>query len=169
MKTKQYPDLKPGIRTIQEIFKGVKSNPKNCRSVIYKLEDLTDEGKLKMLKDHPNWIVHIFNNGAVSKEELLYYELVRQAEPNQTVENGFWIVEGVTINQNGGDCYAFSGAVINQSRGYCNAYSGAIVNQSGGNCNASSGVVVNQSGGYCDANSGAVINQSGDGGTINRI
>ena len=168
METKQYPDLKPGIRTIQEIFKGVKSNPKNCRSVIYKLEDLTDEGKLKMLKDHPNWIVHIFNNGAVSKEELLYYELAKQTKSNQTIKKGVWIVEDVTINQSGGYCIAYSGAVVNQSGGDCIAHSGAVAHQSGGYCIAYPDVVVNQSGGYCYAYLGSVVNQSGNGGTINR-
>jgi hypothetical protein len=160
MKTKQCSDLKPGIRTIQEIFEGAKSNPKNCRSVINNLKNLTNKEKLKLLKAHPVWIVHIFDNGTISKEEMLYYGLAKQAEPNQTIENGIWIVEGITINHNGGDCYAYSGAVVNLSGGYCYTNSNVVVNQSGGYCIANSNVVVNQNGGDCDAFSGAVVNQS---------
>ena len=192
MKTEECPDSKPRVRTIQEIFEGAKSNHKNCWSVIEKLENLTDEGKLKLLEAHPAWIVRILNNGTVSKEEILYYGLAKQAEPNQIIENGFWIVEGITVNQSGGYCIAYSGAVVNQSMGFCDAnsgavvnqsggrcyaYSGAVVNQSRGDCHAYSGAVINQSNGYCYANSGSVVNQSGGycdahfgkGGTINRI
>jgi hypothetical protein len=160
MKTEECPDSKPGVRTIPEIFDGAKSNPKNCQSVISNLENLTDKRKLKLLKAHPAWVAHILNNGTVSKEEMLYYGLVRQAEPNQTIESGVWIVEGVTINHSDGYCIAYSDAVVNQSGGYCYAFSGAVVNQSGGDCHAYSGAVVNQNGGNCNDYSGAVVNQS---------
>jgi hypothetical protein len=160
MKTKQCQGLKPGIRTIQEILEGAKSNPDNCRSAIDKLENLTNKGKLKLLKDNPVWITRILNNGTISKEEFLHYGLAKQAESNQRIKNGVWVVEGVTVFQSGGDCYAYSGAVVNQSGGYCNAYSGSVVNQSGGYCNAYSDAVVNQSDGGCIAYSGAVVNQS---------
>ena len=184
MKTEECPDSKSRVRTIPEIFEGAKSNLDNCRSVIDKLENLTDKGKLKLLKDSPTWIVRILNNGTVSKEELLYYGLAKQAKSNQKIKKGIWIVEGVTVYQSDGDCIALSGAVVNKSGGFCDAHSGAVVNQSGGDCiansgavvnqsggccNTYSGAVVNQSGGSCSANSGAVINQSGGGGTINRI
>jgi hypothetical protein len=158
METKQCPDR---VRTIQEIFEGAKSNPKKCQDIIDNLENLTNEEKLKLLEDNPIWIVRIFNNGTISKEELLHYRLAKQAEPNQRIKNGVWVVECVNILQSGGDCYAYSGAVVNQIGGYCNAFSGAVVNQSRGDCGAYSGAVVNQSGGHCNAFSGAVVNQSG--------
>jgi hypothetical protein len=161
MKTEECPDSKPRVRTIPEIFEDAKSNPKNCRSVIDKLENLTDKGKLKLLKDSPTWIVRILNNGTVSKEEILYYGLAKQAKSNQKIKKGFWIIEGVTVNQNGGYCIANSGAVVNQIGGICYARSGAIVNQSNDYCYAFSGAVVNQSRGDCIANSGAVVNQNG--------
>jgi len=91
------------------------------------LEYLTDAGKLKLLEENLVWIVHIFINGTVSKEELLYYGLAKQAEPNQIIESGFWIAEGVTVHKSGDCCYVFSG-VVNQSGGDYDANSGAVVN-----------------------------------------
>ena len=69
-------------------------------------------------------IVAINNDIPVEAFEACGFRL---ATDGQVITEGRWLVLGVAVTLNGGECYALNGATVTQNGGCCYANSGAVV------------------------------------------